>query len=152
MMSEPIVTGARPDERAAMADLLARCALPVDGLDDCGHELFVARAGGGIVAGAGLDVRGAAALLRSVAVAPTHRGLGLGERVTAHALARADQLGLDAVYLLTTTAEQFFPRFGFVRIERSEVPPDIRGSVEFTSACPASAIVMRRRRPSASPA
>ena len=151
-MSEPTVSRAGADGRGAIAALLSRCALPVDGLADCGDELFVARADGEVVACAGLDVRGASALLRSVAVAPTHRGRGLGQRVTAQALERADALGLDAVYLLTTTAEQFFPRFGFVPVERRDVPADIRGSVEFTSACPASAIVMRRRRPSAGPA
>jgi choline dehydrogenase-like flavoprotein len=51
----------------------------------------------------------------------------------------------DTVFLLTTTAEGFFPRFGFEQITRDEVPPSVRGSVEFQSACPASAIVMRRQ-------
>ena len=38
---------------------------------------------------------------------------------------------------LTTTADGYFPRFGFERIERSQVPATVRESVEFTSACPA---------------
>jgi amino-acid N-acetyltransferase len=46
---------------------------------------------------------------------------------------------------LTTTAERFFPKFGFEPIDREQVPPSVRESVEFQSACPASAIVMRKR-------
>jgi len=49
-----------------------------------------------------------------------------------------------AIYLLTTTAEQFFPRFGFVAVDRQSMPRSIQGSIEFQSACPASAIAMRR--------
>ena len=51
---------------------------------------------------------------------------------------------LSAVYLLTTTAERFFPRFGFEQITRADVPATVQESVEFKSACPASAIVMRK--------
>jgi amino-acid N-acetyltransferase len=53
------------------------------------------------------------------------------------------------VFLLTTTAEKFFPRFGFEQIAREDVPPSVQASVEFTSACPTSAIVMRKRLTSA---
>ena len=52
---------------------------------------------------------------------------------------------IQDVFLLTTTAEGFFPRFGFERIQRSDVPSSVQTSVEFRSACPASAVVMRTR-------
>ena len=58
-------------------------------------------------------------------------------------LARAN--GVDTVYLLTTTAERFFPRLGFEPITRDQVPTTVQASVEFRSACPASAVVMRKR-------
>jgi amino-acid N-acetyltransferase len=58
-----------------------------------------------------------------------------------HATAR----GFRELYLLTTTAEEFFPRFGFERIGREEVPAAVRESVEFRESCPASATVMRLR-------
>jgi amino-acid N-acetyltransferase len=48
------------------------------------------------------------------------------------------------VYLLTTTAERFFRTFGFERIERAAVPQSVQTSIEFTSACPSSATVMRK--------
>ena len=107
--------------------------------------MVVARRGTDIVGCAGLDVRSGRALLRSVAVAADCRGHGLGMKLTEAALARARQLEVRAVYLLTTTAEHFFPRFGFEPISREDVPASVRLSVEFTTACPASAIVMRAR-------
>jgi amino-acid N-acetyltransferase len=55
------------------------------------------------------------------------------------ALTIAREHHVDAVFLLTTTAEQFFPKFGFERISRADVPASVQASVEFQSACPASA-------------
>jgi hypothetical protein len=47
--------------------------------------------------------------------------------------------------LLTTTAERFFPKFGFESIARTDVPATVQASIEFTSACPTSAAVMRKQ-------
>jgi amino-acid N-acetyltransferase len=81
-------------------------------------------------------------LLRSVAVEPEWRGTGLGRRLVTHAIADAESRGIKALYLLTTTAERYFPSFGFVRTQRDTVPDEIKRSVEFREACPASATVM----------
>ena len=51
--------------------------------------------------------------------------------------------GITTVVLLTTTAEDYFPRFGFERTDRSVVPEEVRESAEFRGACPASATVMQ---------
>jgi amino-acid N-acetyltransferase len=56
----------------------------------------------------------------------------------------AEALKVPAIYLLTTTAERYFPKFGFERIARTDVPATVQTSIEFTSACPASAAVMRK--------
>lgn len=72
------------------------------------------------------------------------QGRRLGHQLTEAALNLARQRKLNAVYLLTTTAEAFFPRFGFTAIPREDVPASVQASVEFQSACPASAIVMRK--------
>jgi amino-acid N-acetyltransferase len=55
---------------------------------------------------------------------------------------RAEERGLRALYLLTMTAEHYFPRFGFAPVERGAVPAEIATTLEFRSACPASAIAM----------
>ncbi len=84
------------------------------------------------------------ALLRSVAVDEGERGGGLGRLLTERAIGEADARELAAVYLLTTTAEEYFTRFGFAVVAREQVPDSLRASVEFQSACPASATVMRK--------
>lgn len=84
------------------------------------------------------------ALTRSVTVAPAQQGQGLGRQLTDAAIRLARDLGVPAIYLLTTTAERYFPKFRFERIERQDVPESVRASVEFTSACPSTATVMRR--------
>jgi len=48
------------------------------------------------------------------------------------------------MYLLTTTAAHYFPKFGFTETTRETVPDDIAATEEFTRACPASAVVMVR--------
>ncbi|MCX5761786.1 MAG: GNAT family N-acetyltransferase, partial [Gemmatimonadetes bacterium] len=52
--------------------------------------------------------------------------------------------GIRTLWMLTTTADQWFPRFGFTVTARADVPEPVRASVEFQGACPDSAIVMRR--------
>lgn len=91
---------------------------------------------------AGLEVHGSDGVLRSVAVAPALRGQGLGARLTDRVLEVARSEGLNRVYLLTTTAEEYFPRHGFRRIQRSDASAAVQRSVEFREACPASAVAM----------
>jgi amino-acid N-acetyltransferase len=129
----------------AILDLAARNGLPLDGLREVLPTTVVARDAGTIVGTAALELYTDGALLRSVAVAPERQGQGLGHELTQAAIHLADQRHVPAVYLLTTTADRFFPKFGFQRIERAEVPADVQTSVEFTSACPSSATVMRKR-------
>jgi amino-acid N-acetyltransferase len=50
---------------------------------------------------------------------------------------------VTAIYLLTTTAADFFPRFGFRKIDRKEMDPALERSTELRGACPASAVAMR---------
>jgi amino-acid N-acetyltransferase len=50
---------------------------------------------------------------------------------------------LRSLYLLTTTAENYFPSFGFEVANRNDAPEPIRETTEFTTACPASATMMR---------
>jgi amino-acid N-acetyltransferase len=81
--------------------------------------------------------------LRSVVVGEGFRGQGLGRGLTQAALHLAGLHRANDVYLLTTSAREYFPRFGFAVIGREEVPPTVRTSVEFTTSCPATAVAMR---------
>ena len=137
-------TGA--DARAMLA-LMERAHLPTDGLASHLDAAFVARDGDRVVGSAAIELYADGGLLRSVAVDTECRGTGLGGRLTAAAIDEAQRRQLPALYLLTTTAEEFFPRFGFERITRDEVPASVQDSIEFRGACPASAVVMRKRLP-----
>jgi len=138
------VEPARAADLDAVLGLLRDNALPVDGLPDHLTTTLVVREGDRIVGSAALEVYDGGALLRSVAVAPGARRSGLGRALTDAAIDLARQRRIPALFLLTTTADGYFPRFGFERIERSQVPATVQESVEFRSACPASAIVMRK--------
>lgn len=139
------IVKASESDTTSILDLLTRNALPVDGLLDHLDTALVARADGRVVGSAALEVYPDGALLRSVAVDPGFRGHGIGQQLTEAALTLAGSLGVPSVYLLTTTAQGFFPKFAFAPIERTQVPEGVRQSIEFQSACPASAIVMQRR-------
>lgn len=125
--------------------LLTASNLPLAGIADTLPGVVVAEAEGTIVGTAALVVCCDNALLRSVAVAPEWRSRGLGRALVTRVIADAEGRGLRALYLLTTTAERYFPSFGFHEITRDEVPDDLRQTEEFTGACPASATVMCRR-------
>jgi amino-acid N-acetyltransferase len=135
---------ARERDAAEVFELLELNHLPVDGLRDHLATTLVARQNERVVGSAALEVYSDGALLRSVSVAPWLQRAGLGRQLTDAAIQLARDTGVPAVYLLTTTAEEYFPRFGFERIERQEVPESVQASVEFTSACPSSAAVMRK--------
>lgn len=142
-MGKAAIRAATAADAGDIRQLLRRHGLPLDGLDPHLESALVAADGAWVVGCAALEVYGEAALLRSVAVESGRQGEGIGRALTAGALAMAHSRGVSEVYLLTTTAEGFFPRLGFERVGRDQVPDRIRRSVEFVSACPAAAVVMR---------
>jgi N-acetylglutamate synthase-like GNAT family acetyltransferase len=136
------IEAARLADLHAVLALLERSGLPKEGLADHLATTLVARSGDEVVGSAALEVYGAAALLRSVAVDSMLRGEGLGYRLTRAALDLARHRGVATVYLLTETAGDFVPRFGFHPTERAAVDPAVQQSVEFRGACPTSAQVL----------
>jgi N-acetylglutamate synthase-like GNAT family acetyltransferase len=97
-----------------------------------------------VVGVAGMERYGDSGLLRSVAVAPDWRRTGIGRTLVERVLEESRAAGVRDVYLLTTTAEHYFPRLGFGCVDRQTVPAAMQASAEFTGACPASAVVMRK--------
>jgi amino-acid N-acetyltransferase len=139
--------------QATMADeprveaLLKAADLPLDGVHEALDCFVVAEEGNDLVGVAGIEECGKSgtnALLRSVAVKDSWRGRGLGRALVTSAIAVAEQRGARALYLLTTTADTYFPSFGFRRTTRDAVPAEVKATKEFTSACPDSATVMVR--------
>jgi amino-acid N-acetyltransferase len=141
-----ILRPARADDLEAVQHLLTASGLPLAGVAEALSTFLVAESDSRIVGVAGLEVCCENALLRSVAVAAEWRSRGLGGELVSRIIADAERRGVHALYLLTTSAERYFPSFGFEPIAREAVPSDVRGTAEFTGACPASATVMRRGR------
>ncbi len=140
----PAIRPARPDDLPGILDLLAGAGLPREGVTEWLPRFLVAERGGAVVAAAGLEVYGRAGLLRSVVVRPEARGGGLGAALTERIAADAAAAGVRVLYLLTTTAPEYFPRLGFRPIARDALPEAISASEELKGACPASAVVMER--------
>jgi len=124
------------DPRFAAA--LAAAELPPCGRDGLCYVLADDE-GFGMIEGEGPD-----RLLRSVVVPAPHRGTGAGSRLVALLAAEAATLGVERLWLLTTTASEFFARLGWVVVPRDAAPAAIRASDQFTSLCPSSATLMLR--------
>ena len=139
-----VVRPARGEDLSGVQGLLQGSGLPTAGVDEWLAHFLLAEHDGQVVAVAGLELYGASALLRSVAVDPEWRGSGLARELIDRLLSEAKEQDINDIYLLTTTAENYFPRLGFQCICRGDVPPQVQDSVEFRDACPASAVVMRK--------
>jgi N-acetylglutamate synthase-like GNAT family acetyltransferase len=136
------VRKAEAADYARITRLLTDAALPLDGLS--GHQNFLVLCrDGGVLGCAAIERYGQYGLLRSVALESHERRHGLGRRLVQEALQQARRAGIAEVVLLTTTAAPFFARLGFHAIRRDAVPAPLRASVEFQSACPETAAVMR---------
>jgi N-acetylglutamate synthase-like GNAT family acetyltransferase len=143
----PPLVAATGRDRPDIEKLVADAGLTLDGLDACvdGGTAVICREADGCLLGVAATERYVeAAFLRSVAVVGPARGHGLGAALVARALGDARDAGAREAWLLTETAEAFFAGLGWVRAERSDAPPGVAGSVEFTTACAVTAVAMRR--------
>lgn len=135
----------RPPESRSR-ELLVACDLPDSDLESRHFDHFLgcgtAEALEGIV---GLEIYGAVALLRSLAVAEEARGSGCGKALVARAESYAEEKGVRELYLLTITAERFFARLGYSCAERNTAPEQIKQTREFSALCPDNAVFMVKK-------
>jgi len=125
--------------------LLAANDLPAEDVRSGPGQFYVATAAGDVVGVGGLELYGDAGLLRSVAVRETEQGSGIGTAVCEALEERARDEGAETLYLLTTSAADFFADRGYGEVERSEAPPPIRETTQFEDLCPATAVCVRTR-------
>lgn len=122
--------------------LLYENELPSEGVEETIDNFLIIRDGSKIIGCAGLEVYGEAALLRSVAIRKGRQGQGLGKAITKEILTLAKRRKIEKLFLLTTSAVDFFKKLGFEIIERRKVHPKIQKSEEFSRLCPHSAVTM----------
>lgn len=132
-----------PDQAPDLIDFLQKVKLPTRDLPQDLSGFTLAWDETRIVGSAGLELLGNVGLLRSVAVAESHRNHQLGHRLLAAALEYARSQGLQEVFLITNTAEQYFEKNGFRKMDRSEAPAEIAQTEQFSALCPSSSVVMK---------
>jgi amino-acid N-acetyltransferase len=135
---------AKPHDLGRVLELLRAEKLPDQGVvDQFGHYLVV-RDLGEVVGACGLELHGESALLRSLVVALDSRNQAAGDCLLRGIVALGQRLGARNLYLLTTTAQRYFERYGFQSCAREEPPAGIRQSWELREGCPATATLMKR--------
>jgi amino-acid N-acetyltransferase len=142
--SEPTfkIRPAQLDDQKIIRSLLSGFKLPLDGLDET--KLWVLELSNGEVVGvAGLEEYDKQGLLRSVAVIKSIHNQDYGTSLANYVIGEAKKSQVQNLFLLTTTAPAFFKKLGFKEESREKVAGSITNSVEFRSACPKSAILMR---------
>jgi amino-acid N-acetyltransferase len=140
------ITPATPADTPAIAALLRAAELPHEDFVPHLANFLVARSDGAVVGVVGAEVCGAEALLRSLVVAPTLRGVGLGGRLVDELERAAGARGVRRWWLLTTTAEKFFAARGFRVAARNKAPEEIQRTGQFSGGCCGSAACMTRER------
>jgi amino-acid N-acetyltransferase len=141
----PTIRPARTEDWPSIRVLLEARNLPIDGAEAHVEDFLVAANGvtGPLLGVAGLERYGGVGLVRSVAVSDEVAARGLGSALVRALLQRAKDEGMRELYLLTTTAAGWFPRFGFSVVGRGELPQVLAVSAELRGACPGTAVAMR---------
>jgi N-acetylglutamate synthase-like GNAT family acetyltransferase/protein-tyrosine-phosphatase len=128
----------------AIQRLLVSSLLPSKDVGGAHQRFIVATENGRLIGCAGLQVAGQDGLVRSMAVHWTRRNAGMGSRLHERLLFEALLAGVRTLYVVTTTAEDFFAGHGFKKIAATAVPPRLQASEEFTAFVPGGSTVMSR--------
>lgn len=134
---------ARSTDESAIKRVLAFADLPTADISAKSLEHFLIVHEGDQLAGViGLDLEGDIALLRSLAVAESMRGRGIGNALVVAAEALAAQCAVREIYLLTTTADRYFTARGYRTLHRGAAPPALQRMPQFKTLCPSTSVLM----------
>ncbi|WP_167883164.1 GNAT family N-acetyltransferase [Leptospira adleri] len=92
-----------------------------------------------------MELPGKFALLRSLAVVEDFQEKGLGTQPVRSIEDLARLLPIETLFLLTTTAKEFFLKLGYREVERDSLPEEIKRTEEFVSLCPASSSILEKK-------
>ena len=150
MLNEKIMaitySGIRDGEEQSIKELVLRCDLNADHLTTNELRNFIlARKGGRIVGAVGLEITGNSGVVRSLCVMKNHRSQGIGKKLAVYIEKYAKSRGIEALYLLTLTAKDFFSKMGYSQINRNSVPKGIKKIPEFKNLCPDTAVCMLKQ-------
>lgn len=133
-----------PALRQSLIQLLKENQLPVSDITDETSLFALTDQSSSLIGSAGLEIFGQQALIRSVSVVKSQQRSGIGKMLIQELENFATQQGIKELYLLTTTADKFFSKYGYAVVPRDELPDAIKQTSEFSSVCPSSAIAMMK--------
>ncbi|MEO0533480.1 MAG: arsenic resistance N-acetyltransferase ArsN2 [Cyanobacteria bacterium P01_A01_bin.123] len=139
-----------PSDEPSVRALLDESALPHSDLNPqkLAHFLTARSASERVIVGVvGVECYGEVGLLRSLAVAQPHRRKQLGKILVDNAERYAQQQGVKTLYLLTTTAKDYFAKLGYATVDRAAAPPAIKETAQFRELCPDAATCMIKGLP-----
>ena len=132
-----------PDQ--ALVELLNRSALPTSDINQPGSIYFFGcYQSRKLIGCVGIEICETAAMLRSLATHEEVRKSGLGQALVRHAELNASLMGIEALYLLTTTAADFFERLGYRHLCRQQAPAAINKTTQFSELCPSTSSLIRK--------
>lgn len=136
---------ASPVDEPWIRQLLKSCGLPQEDLPRDHFKHFIVYKEKGLILGVvGLEIFGRIALLRSLAVARRHRHRGIASQMIAKIEEYGRSQQISKLYLLTTSAEEFFAKRGYQKIDRKLAPPEIKATREFQDLCPDSSVCLTK--------
>jgi amino-acid N-acetyltransferase len=142
-MERITIQQANSDHLVEIREILTRHNLPNDDIDGHIDNFLVASINGSLIGVIGVEIYDETALIRSLGVKTEYQGSGIGTMLYDEMLKWIKNKSVEEVFLLTTTAERYFYKKGFVRFQRNRVPEKIQDSYEFKIACPSSAVCMK---------
>ncbi|NJK86451.1 MAG: GNAT family N-acetyltransferase [Bacteroidales bacterium] len=133
--------------QSEITSLLTENHLPVNDLDS-GLRYFIGAFSDEKLTGfAALEGTGDYGLFRSLVVSEEFRSSGIGKKIHDALLTHSLVEGFKKLYLLTTTADTYFAKQGWIVVQRDTVPDSIKKTEEFSSICPSAAVCMEFNLP-----
>lgn len=122
--------------------LLKENNLPFEDLESSKVTLFVSVLNGQIIGCIGIELKGNDGLLRSFSVTDKYKNKGIGNELLNRLLKYSKSEKIKKLHLLTTTADKYFIKKGFVKSDRIKAPESIQTTTEFSTLCPSSSVYM----------
>lgn len=139
---EYIIRNAVDSDLSAIDTLLSENGLTTSGVREnlCNFLVAEEKHVVGII---GMEFTEHSVMLRSLAICQELRKSGIGTSLVNRALRIGRAKGIQNVYMLTNTAETFALRWGFEKIQRSDIPADLMQSSALNNFCPLSSNCMK---------